>query len=221
MGRSQQGLHDIIILPVVSNSTDRPHSEPPRGLVLNRHKSAGQGFVQKHASRIIANNDLDGQLCEVSISHDGDYATAAALVPLMQKAETQGGTAAANFERVDLLLSTFTEQTSQDVLEASIPDGAMEEHGEMKAATPTSSTTNASLSHHEEGDVKRHIYARKAELERRNDLVGQIEALRAEEQKVKEREQKLYAETTPDEKLRWKLFYTDKEGLTVSSPPRR
>ena len=227
MGRSKQGLHDIVILPVVSSSTDQPHSGPPRGLVLDcvrkweYHKSAGQGLEQKHASRIVTENDLEGQLCEVSISHDGDYATAAALVPLLQKAGTEDGTAGASFKRVDLLLSTFTEQTSQDALEASNSDGAMKEHGERAAATPISSTTNASLSDDDEGEVKRHIGARKAELERRNHLVGQIEALRAEEHKVKEREQRLYAETTPEEKSRWKLFYTDKEGLTISSLPRK
>ena len=31
-------------------------------------------------------SELDGQLCEISISHDGDFATAVAIVPVVETA---------------------------------------------------------------------------------------------------------------------------------------
>jgi phosphopantetheinyl transferase (holo-ACP synthase) len=37
------------------------------------------------ARKAVRVNDLSGQICEVSISHDGDFAAAVAMVPRMHK----------------------------------------------------------------------------------------------------------------------------------------
>lgn len=39
-------------------------------------------------------DDLDGQLCEISISHDGDFAMAVALVPSMSEQPMEGSSEA-------------------------------------------------------------------------------------------------------------------------------
>jgi len=83
-----------MILPVASDRQTTHKSAPPQGLILDEEldahytivrdfKGPARVLVKKHASGVCFDVDsLDGQLCELSISHDGDFATAVALVPL-------------------------------------------------------------------------------------------------------------------------------------------
>ncbi|KAH7382537.1 hypothetical protein DE146DRAFT_636701 [Phaeosphaeria sp. MPI-PUGE-AT-0046c] len=89
----ERGFQSIVILPVTSSSRLEHQSSRPQGLILDSPyasaASAGQTFDarkdldSRHDGSKAPNiADLDGQLCEISISHDGDFATAVALVPL-------------------------------------------------------------------------------------------------------------------------------------------
>ncbi|KAF2824339.1 hypothetical protein CC86DRAFT_296553 [Ophiobolus disseminans] len=87
---STRGYHHIMILPITPPSDIKAHrSAPPRGLILDAvyeprdtlaHDDAELEKNHSEYERIDANS-LSGQLCEISISHDGDFATAVALVP--------------------------------------------------------------------------------------------------------------------------------------------
>lgn len=79
-----------MILPITPHLDRKAHqSEPPRGLILDAAYEAQN--ASKHAewklsghlpdNKHIDVDGLSGQLCEISISHDGDFATAVALVP--------------------------------------------------------------------------------------------------------------------------------------------
>jgi holo-[acyl-carrier protein] synthase len=92
-GMSERAFHRIMILPVASNDRITHQSVRPRGLILDKEFStpytgasdsedSAQGPKKKYGSGMHVDvNSLDGQLCEISISHDGDFATAVALVP--------------------------------------------------------------------------------------------------------------------------------------------
>jgi hypothetical protein len=92
-----------MVLPIAS----RPHghdrnacqSAAPQGLILDAlHKSKNQKSpdeedqdIRKRTGRpFTCIDDLDGQLCPISISHDGDFATAVAIVPHMRQVEDAG-----------------------------------------------------------------------------------------------------------------------------------
>jgi holo-[acyl-carrier protein] synthase len=87
-----------MILPTASPNRNAYKSVPPRGLILDEAYTlsytetfvdSAQGLIKKHGARSHVNvNELDGQLCEVSISHDGDFATAVALVPSRQESSS-------------------------------------------------------------------------------------------------------------------------------------
>lgn len=89
-----RGLHKIIILPIKSGHENK-QSAPPQGLILDhfyeeQSEPSGSKVLSGEFTDSIEEShrsieDLDGQLCEVSISHDNDMATAIALVPSMQK----------------------------------------------------------------------------------------------------------------------------------------
>ena len=80
-----------MILPVIASTHDKHQSSRPQGLILDkaykitlRPDPTDTGLVRKTNVRTQVDvNELDGQLCEVSISHDGGYATAVAIVPSM------------------------------------------------------------------------------------------------------------------------------------------
>jgi holo-[acyl-carrier protein] synthase len=80
-----------VILPIALPTSLEHQSSRPQGLILDtpyRPTPATDGSLDVRAgsTRLIEEmstivDDLDGQLCEISISHDGDFATAVALVP--------------------------------------------------------------------------------------------------------------------------------------------
>lgn len=78
-----------MILPVTPPSDRNAHrSGPPRGLILDAEYGArlaseynGDETIMHAESKHAGFQSLSGQLCEISISHDGDFATAVALVP--------------------------------------------------------------------------------------------------------------------------------------------
>ena len=92
LGFNTRGYQSIIILPVIIPAVGEHKSSRPQGLILdtpyeNRFGSMNipvEGTVVRKSfvRSSVDVDELDGQLCEVSISHDGDYATAAAIVPL-------------------------------------------------------------------------------------------------------------------------------------------
>ncbi|KAF1940422.1 hypothetical protein EJ02DRAFT_379791 [Clathrospora elynae] len=95
--RSSRGFRHIIILPVTAPDGDAQQSVRPQGLILDQAyeeacatpaaKDADMG-VPVGKTQVRSSVDVDelaGQLCEISISHDGDFATAVALVPWMEK----------------------------------------------------------------------------------------------------------------------------------------
>ncbi|OAL03388.1 hypothetical protein IQ06DRAFT_302387 [Phaeosphaeriaceae sp. SRC1lsM3a] len=92
----ERGFQNIVILPVTSSSRLEHQSSRPQGLILDGPYASttptgqafdtGQDVELRHGGGSLPNiADLDGQLCEISISHDGDFATAVALVPLSHK----------------------------------------------------------------------------------------------------------------------------------------
>ncbi|KAF2850538.1 hypothetical protein T440DRAFT_468516 [Plenodomus tracheiphilus IPT5] len=82
--RDNRAFQQIMILPVTLND-NYLHTSRPQALILDAPFQMMQAESSKDSGS--PNEDLDmppGQLCEVSISHDGDYATAVALVPELQ-----------------------------------------------------------------------------------------------------------------------------------------
>lgn len=64
-----------------------PHlSSPPQGLILDaawrEHETSKSGIGVEDIIHV-PETSLDGQLCPLSISHDGDFAVAVAVVPLL------------------------------------------------------------------------------------------------------------------------------------------
>jgi holo-[acyl-carrier protein] synthase len=85
-----RGFQGIMILPVTLPTLLEHHSSRPQGLILDTpygqthaaHRKLDSAAVStKLEATSTAADDLYGQLCEISISHDGDFATAVALVP--------------------------------------------------------------------------------------------------------------------------------------------
>lgn len=97
MGMSN-GLHHIIILPISTPETAvlGASSFPPKGLILRESlhpyftteeevSNAAKRVRLVGAGRSFFNiNEVDGQFCEVSISHDATFAQAVAMVPHME-----------------------------------------------------------------------------------------------------------------------------------------
>jgi holo-[acyl-carrier protein] synthase len=78
-----------MILPVAFAPRQKHQSARPQGLILDS-PCVSKIDVEVHALSVghkSSHNvdDLDGQLCEISISHDGDFAIAVALVPSMSE----------------------------------------------------------------------------------------------------------------------------------------
>jgi holo-[acyl-carrier protein] synthase len=76
-----------MILPVTSMDRSKHQSSRPQGLILDQVYEDFEPVMVKPDGKIelIDLSKLDGQLCEISISHDGDYATAVAIVPIAEK----------------------------------------------------------------------------------------------------------------------------------------
>ncbi|KAF2125150.1 hypothetical protein P153DRAFT_389998 [Dothidotthia symphoricarpi CBS 119687] len=90
---NSRGLHHIVILPVVLPAHNSKNSSPPQGLILDSLLQDQQKTEDSDGGRDPAENTLseswdlhhiNGQLCEISISHDGGFATAVAIVPSMK-----------------------------------------------------------------------------------------------------------------------------------------
>src|SRR5687768_11783394 len=80
-----RGLQTILILPL-SGHRNNNNSARPQGLVLDRSYDELRGPLDCDKSAPYEDIDaFDGQLCEISISHDDGLATAIALVPSMQR----------------------------------------------------------------------------------------------------------------------------------------
>jgi holo-[acyl-carrier protein] synthase len=80
MNSNSRGFQHIVILPVASPGASAHQSSRPQGLILDKPYEVWQDAVSTPQGRVDI-NELDGQLCEISISHDGDFATAVAIVP--------------------------------------------------------------------------------------------------------------------------------------------
>ncbi|KAF2180518.1 hypothetical protein K469DRAFT_729772 [Zopfia rhizophila CBS 207.26] len=89
------GFHRIMILPVSSMNAGG-FSFQPQGLILHQSLPANAPdsvqVKREYWYRKVSTdptpfdpNQLDGQFCEISISHDGNYATAVAMVPVMSE----------------------------------------------------------------------------------------------------------------------------------------
>ncbi|KAF1830029.1 hypothetical protein BDW02DRAFT_508536, partial [Decorospora gaudefroyi] len=83
---NSKGFRRIIILPVTDPEPDEPRSPRPQGLILDKayynpyNKDKSELGIVRKTQRRPRISELNGQLCEVSISHDGDFATAVAIV---------------------------------------------------------------------------------------------------------------------------------------------
>jgi len=84
-----------MILPITANTDRRAHqSSRPQGLILDVGYGIQASMVQDETGKQteitpLDIDRLDGQLCEISISHDGDFATAVALVPAKAHVDTK------------------------------------------------------------------------------------------------------------------------------------
>lgn len=73
-----------MILPIAAQDRKEHQSSRPQGLIL--HEALPEPEKAENATHATFDtNVLDGQLCEISITHDGDYASAVALVPSMKQ----------------------------------------------------------------------------------------------------------------------------------------
>lgn len=76
-----------MILPIDRIELGGEHlSSRPQGLILDEvwHELEASALENGNdPSGLTSHASLNGQLCTLSISHDGDFATAVALVPLM------------------------------------------------------------------------------------------------------------------------------------------
>jgi holo-[acyl-carrier protein] synthase len=93
---NERGFKHIMILPVTLADGEKHQSSRPQGLILDKvyetyasapsdaGNSADARVAMQHVmSTLVDVSELDGQLCEISISHDGDFATAVAIVPVV------------------------------------------------------------------------------------------------------------------------------------------
>jgi holo-[acyl-carrier protein] synthase len=74
-----------MILPIVAQDRNEHQSSRPWGLVL--HEALPEPDFKGDKPPTFSVDALEGQFCEISISHDGVYATAVALVPSMNQVE--------------------------------------------------------------------------------------------------------------------------------------
>ncbi|KAH6872439.1 hypothetical protein BKA58DRAFT_145730 [Alternaria rosae] len=83
----QRGFKHIMILPVSTVDRSKHQSLRPQGLILDMvYEDFEPSWVAPDGKvGLIDMSEIDGQLCEISISHDGDYATAVAIVPVAGK----------------------------------------------------------------------------------------------------------------------------------------
>ncbi|KAH8709987.1 hypothetical protein GQ44DRAFT_454371 [Phaeosphaeriaceae sp. PMI808] len=89
--RDERGLDRIIILPIETRHRSKHQSTRPQGLVLdNRYVPTCTSGKTIKDQKLVKNLDggmitevdaLEGQLCEVSITHDCGFAMAIAIVP--------------------------------------------------------------------------------------------------------------------------------------------
>ncbi|KAF2019301.1 hypothetical protein BU24DRAFT_458991 [Aaosphaeria arxii CBS 175.79] len=113
LGKSN-GLHSIMILP--SNSSSQQKGGP-QGLILRHrlpsrppHPSDATSSSTELERTVFNIEDVEGQFCEVSITHDGQYAQAVALVPSVPKEWWQASSNAA----ADVESKLNTGNTSMD-----------------------------------------------------------------------------------------------------------
>ena len=77
-----------MILPVSADNSNGYQMVRPQGLILDKEytadsadsKGTGVGGEEAQEAPLVDVKELDGQLCEISISHDKDYAAAVAIV---------------------------------------------------------------------------------------------------------------------------------------------
>ncbi|KAH9868818.1 hypothetical protein J1614_007892 [Plenodomus biglobosus] len=86
--KTSRGFQQIMILPIASR--DELQSARPQALILDTlygtPEASEPGVAQEKplVREILTGNmpgSLNGQICEISISHDSEYATAVAIVP--------------------------------------------------------------------------------------------------------------------------------------------
>lgn len=81
--KNTKGFQHIVILPVIDVDRNEHKSQRPEGLILYEElPKAAESKAAENAPFDVTT--LDGQICEISISHDGEYANAVALVPSMK-----------------------------------------------------------------------------------------------------------------------------------------
>lgn len=80
LDKDTRGFKHIIILPVDGAERSQHQSQRPEALVL--YEALDESTESRAAFDI---ENLDGQLCEISITHDGEFASAVALVPSMRQ----------------------------------------------------------------------------------------------------------------------------------------
>ncbi|KAH7062849.1 hypothetical protein BKA63DRAFT_429175 [Paraphoma chrysanthemicola] len=209
---SSRGFKSIMVLPI--RSTDRKSgqndhlSAAPQGLILDAPHEAlrksdyeeEQDILGKVTGPPLTNMDeLHGQLCPISISHDGNFATAVAVVPHMELGQA---------EDTEPRSGTYTleKQLSEQVLGKRYDTLQMDGLSTRPILQKMQETLRL-------GDEIQH---RMQDIQRRKYLVDQIEKLREMERATHLREEKLFAKSTPEEKLRWRRFYLDN---ALSAPP--
>ncbi|KAF1361260.1 hypothetical protein EJ07DRAFT_112756 [Lizonia empirigonia] len=83
LGTYTRGFKHIMILPVTALDSKEHQSQRPQGLILHEALPELEN-TKKVMPATFDIGTLDGQLCEISITHDGDFASAVALVPNMK-----------------------------------------------------------------------------------------------------------------------------------------
>ncbi|KAF3041781.1 hypothetical protein E8E11_000288 [Didymella keratinophila] len=90
LDENTRGFHHIIILPVTRAGSNEHQSQRPESLILYEvlREVDYQKKIEAAEKAPFDVSTLNGQICEISISHDGDYANAVALVPSMKQTDS-------------------------------------------------------------------------------------------------------------------------------------
>ncbi|KAH7359556.1 hypothetical protein BKA66DRAFT_472773 [Pyrenochaeta sp. MPI-SDFR-AT-0127] len=204
LDKDARGFQQIIILPIASLHRDEHQSSPPRGLILDKvydevFEKSGTATAEdeeevgrEDAIRTpVYLNELEGQLCEISISHDGGFATAVAIVPSVTDNQTENHI------------------SSPPPLAGQSPQGASVQWNRLLAET-----TAHEISAETEDKIVQAIDARMANLQRRNNIVTKIREFYNREREITKRERELVTECTLDDRQRMRSMLTE-EGLTI------
>lgn len=218
------GFQHIMILPIDDVERSEHQSRRPRGLILDKIYEEKQADLTSEEGSVVTKTEpdsvtsqLDGQLCEISISHDGDYATAVAIVPEME-ATTANSAVEAEVKqqhRSDSKPSKTKSNPKTAPWDALLAKNAPRyEISQVRLVShlPTSQTPD--IPQQTANTVNAAVNTRIHNLKRRTVLLEKIKALHDKEARTAIRERTVRAELTPQGRQNWDRMMAEAEAAT-------